>query len=142
MKLSIRNNGSLPYARKEPYEFENQEFEADLKTGDVITILDSGEVEQGNYGEQLVFKIKTRNGDKKLSFNQSTVNVLITEFGEDTEKWIDKEVNVLLQKKVIANKKCIVPYLVLDGWKLDDYGELNKETSAKDKDVDPKEIPF
>lgn len=141
MKVSIKKGGSMPYARKEEYEYEGQKYEADIKNGDTIKILDGGEVEVGTYGEQNVFKIKTRNGDKKLTFNQSTINVLVEEFGDDTELWVGKEVKVILQKKVIAGKKCIIPYLVTKGWSLDEYGELCKEINM-DEDVNPKNIPF
>jgi len=126
MKLSIKTGGGLPYARKEAYEYDGTKYEADLKTGDIVKILDSGETEQGNFGEQTVFKIKTRNGDKKLSFNQKTINVLIQEFGEDTENWMNKDVKVILHKTIIAGKKAIVPYLVTSDWQIDEYGELFK----------------
>lgn len=126
MKLSIKRGGGLPYARKEAYEYDGKQYEADLQTGDSVRILDSGETEMGNFGEQTVFKIRTRNGDKKLSFNQNTINVLVSEFGEDTEMWINKDVKVILHKTIIAGKKAIVPYLVTDGWSLDEYGELTK----------------
>ena len=146
MKLSIKKGGRVPYARKEDYEYDGIKYEADLKTNDIVKILDSGKVEQGNFGEQTVFKIKTRNGDKKLSFNQNTINVLVQEFGDDTEQWINKDVKVLLQKKVIAGKKCIVPYLVTEGWGFDEYGELIKEgsqgTSSDGQEIKVEDLPF
>ena len=140
MKLTIKKGGGLPYARKEDYEYEGRQYEADLKMGDTVKILDSGETEQGNFGEQLVFKIKTRNGDKKLSFNQATINILIQEFGEETENWANKDVNVILSKKVIAGKKCIVPYLATADWRIDEYGELFK--SGTTDEVKVEDIPF
>ena len=154
----MKTGGGLAYARKENYEYEGKQYEADLKVGDTIKILNGGETEQGTYGEQHIFNITTRNGDKRLSFNQNTINVLITEFGEDTDKWVDQDVKVILEKKLIAGKKCIVPYLVTEGWSLDDYGELMKPTNSKasqdiqapvedvppptDKDVKVEDIPF
>jgi len=57
MKLSIKKGGGVPYARKEDYEYDGIKYEADLKTNDIVKILDSGKVEQGNFGEQTVFKI-------------------------------------------------------------------------------------
>jgi archaellum component FlaG (FlaF/FlaG flagellin family) len=139
MKLSIKQGGGLPYARKEPYEYDGKQYEADLKDGDIVKILDSGETEMGTFGEQTVFKIKTRNGDKKLSFNQATINVLVKEFGEETENWINKDVKVILDKKIIANKKAIVPYLVTSDWEIDEYGELFKEKKEGEEGVN---IPF
>lgn len=139
MKLSVKQGGGLPYARKEPYEYDGKQYEADLKDGDIVKILDSGETEMGTFGEQTVFKIKTRNGDKKLSFNQATINVLVKEFGEETENWINKDVKVILDKKIIANKKAIVPYLVTSDWEIDEYGELFKEKKEGEEGVN---IPF
>jgi len=139
MKLSIKEGGGLPYARKEAYEYDGTQYEADLQTDDEVEILDSGETEMGNYGEQTVFKIKTRNGDKKLSFNQATINILIKELGDETEQWIGKKVKVILSKKVIAGKKCIVPYLCTEDWELDEYGEMSKKTAEEIKSED---IPF
>ncbi|MFA6989753.1 MAG: hypothetical protein WC197_06770 [Candidatus Gastranaerophilaceae bacterium] len=141
MKLQIKKSGGLPYARKEPYEYDGTTYESDIKDGDVVKILDSGETEIGTFGEQTVFKIKTRNGDKKLSFNQATINVLVQELGEETETWINKDVKVLMLKKLIAGKKAIVPYLVTDEWKLDEYGELYKGEKKED-DNQGVNIPF
>lgn len=148
----------LGFAQKTDYEFEKVKYEADLKDGDKIVLLNAGIPEEGNYGMQTNFKIKTRNGEKKTSFNQHTLNALIEDFGEDGDKWIGKELNVLLQKTVIGGKKCIVAYFVTDGWKLDDYGELTKlgqagekatredkdetPTVDVDEDINPDDIPF
>lgn len=140
MKVFKKIGGGVPFARKAPYEYEGIKYEADLKDGDIVKVLDGGNVEQGNYGEQTNFKIKTRNGEKKLAFNQSTINVLIDEFSDDTENWMGKDLKVLLVKKLIAGKKSIIPYLVVDGWSLDEYGELVKGEAKKEEIID--ENPF
>ena len=127
MKITIKKGGGIPFARKINYEYGGVKYEADLQNGDVVKILDSGNVETGQYGDQHNFKIKTRNGEKKLAFNQKTLNVLGAEFGVETEAWVGKEVSVILKKDVIAGKKVIIAYLVTEGWSLDDYGELLKE---------------
>ena len=103
-----------------------------------MKILDSGNIEPGQYGDQNNFKVKTRNGEKRVAFNQSTINVLGAEFGTETEAWIGKEVNVLLKKDTIAGKKVIIVYLVTEGWSLDDYGDLSKEGAQADA---PEELP-
>lgn len=126
MKLSIKTGGGLPYARKEPYEYDGVKYEADLQNNDIVKILDSGETETGQFGEQTVFKIKTRNGDKKFQFNQKTINVLVQEFGEETENWVNKDVKVILHKGIFGGKKAIAGYLVTQDWLLDEYGELYK----------------
>jgi len=122
----------IPFARKAPYEYEGVKYEADIKNGDTVTILDGGAIENGQFGDQHNFKIKTRNGDKKIGFNQSTVNVLIEEIGDDSEDWIGKEVKVIIKKDVIAGKKVEVAYFVTGDWQLDDYGALEKIGSSKD----------
>jgi hypothetical protein len=144
MKLTIKRGGGVGFARKAPYEYEGAQYEADLKNGDVVTILDAGVIEPGQYGEQKNFKIKTRNGDKKLAFNQQTQNVLIEELGDETESWVGKEVNVILKKDIIAGKKVIIPYLVTAGWALDEFGELVKEGVVREEGevVNEDDIPF
>lgn len=149
MRLQIKKSGGVGFARKLPYEYEGIKYEADLQNGDEIKILDSGQVEPGQFGEQHNFKIKTRNGDKKLSFNQSSINVLVEEFGEDTENWIGKDVKVILKKGTYAGKKGIATYVVVDGWQLDEYGELVKDgqNGQNDNSDNPgdeidEEIPF
>jgi len=126
MKMQIKLGGGVPFARKEDYEWENNKYEADLKNGDIVKILDSGNEEQGTYGTQFNFKIKTRNGEKKTGFNQSTVNVLVQEFGDETENWVGKDVKVLLKKDIVAGKKVTIAYFVAEGWSLDEYGDLLK----------------
>jgi len=127
MRLSIKKAERIPFAKKEDYEWEGAEYKADIQNGDKVKFLDSGETEIGQFGEQYNFTIETRNGKKKIALNQTSVNVLVNAFGEDTENWIDKEVNVLTEKKMISGKKAIVVYLIVDGWYLDDFGALVKK---------------
>lgn len=141
MEFKIKRGGGVGFARKEQYEYEGVKYEADIKVGDLVKILDSGTEEDGQWGKQSNFKIKTRNGEKKLAFNQATINVLVEEFGKESENWIGKDVKVLISKKVIAGKKCIIPYLVTEGWSLDEYGELIKEGGSKKEEIDTIEYP-
>lgn len=137
-------SGGVPFARKESYEYEGVKYEADVKNGDTVKILDGGTVEANNNypGESTNFKIKTKNGEKKVGFNQKTTNILIEEFGDETEEWIGKEVKVLIHKTIIAGNKRNVLYLVTEGWSLDEYGELVKEGSDSKNDDDMSDIPF
>lgn len=136
MKFQIKKStGGIGFARKADYEYEGTQFEADIKNGDIVKLLDGGAKEIGQYGEQDIFKIKTRNGEKRLALNQSTINVLVMEFDNESENWVGKDVKVILQKKVIAGKKSIIPYLVVEGWSLDEYGELMKAGSTMAKDI-------
>lgn len=141
MFLSIKKSGGLGYARKEAYEYDEKQYEADLQHGDTIKILDSGEVEQGNFGEQTVFKIKTRNGDKRMPLNQNTINVLVQEFGKDTNQWINKEVKVILHKGIFGGKKGIAAYLVTEDWTINEYGELEKSLGDYSVNPSPDRIP-
>lgn len=142
MKHSIKNSDGVGFARKESYEYDGQKYDADLKDGDIITITAGGVQEMGTFGEQINFKINTRNGEKKIGFNQTTKNVLIKEFGEDDVDWVGKKVTVILKKDIIAGKKAIVPYFVTDGWKLDEYGELVKDAFSDGVPMDEEVINF
>lgn len=145
MKVFKKVGGGIPFARKAPYEYDGVKYDADIKDGDTIKILDAGNVEQGAFGEQNNFRIKTRNGEKKLAFNQSSINVLIESFGDDTEMWIGRDVRVILRKGTYAGKRGIATYIVTEGWKLDEYGELVKEGNeppAEIYDEEVKNIPF
>jgi len=140
MLITKKTGGGIPYARKMPYEYDGAKFEPDLKNLDIVTILDAGTLEPSNYGgEQFNFKIRTRNGEKKTSFNQPTLNVLYDEFGQDSENWVGKKVRCLLHKAVIGGKKVIIAYFVTAGWQLDEYGELTKP--GKSKPVESEDLP-
>jgi len=143
MKITKKEtSGGVAFARKLPYEYDGKEYEADLKNGDTIKILDSGNIEQGQFGDQYNFKIETRNGEKKQSFNQATLNVLHDELGEESESWVNKEVKVILKKDTIANKKVIIPYFIVGNWSLDEYGELTKPIDTIDVGGESSDVPF
>lgn len=114
------------FARKEDYEYEGQKYEADLKDGDMVTILNSGTTVTGQFGDQVVFAVKTRNGEKNAPFNQKSINILVDAFGGDTSAWVGKEVKVLAKKGVFAGKKGIATYFTTPDYSLDDFGELVK----------------
>ena len=148
MEKKERGDG-VAYARKEDYEWEGTKYEADIQNGDKVTIKDAGIIEESQWGPQKKFLVSTRNGDKRVGLNQASENILIDAFGDESEKWIGKEVNVLTRKAVIANKRVIVAYFVPSGWSLDEYGELisdAQETTKKneypDEEINPDDIPF
>ncbi len=124
----------------------------DIMAGDIVTILSSGDIAEGQYGTQYVFKIKTRNGEKNVNFNQTTLNILHDEFGEDSEKWVNKEVIVRVKKDVVANKKVDIYYFVTENYDFDEYRELVKKSDSKatqtknenypSEDINPDDIPF
>jgi len=129
MKMNKKTSVSGVFAKKSDYEWEGTQYEADIKSGDKVTILNEGETTEGQFGTQYVFSIKTRNGDKNLTFNQSTINVLHDEFGSDSKDWVGKEVKVLMKKDVVAGRKVDIVYLVTEGWALDEYGDLTNEVA-------------
>ncbi len=145
MKKETSGDG-VAYARKEAYEYEGKQYDADLQNGDTVTIMDAGIVEtHPQYGEQHKFVVKTRNGDKRASFNQSSINVLVDAYGDDSEAWIGKPAKVLIKKTMIANERRIVAYFVTEGWYLDDFGDLVNDTKAAapaSEEVNPDDIPF
>lgn len=125
MKHTYKEKGDgIGFANKVAYEYEDKKYEADIKQDDTIKILSGGVEEDGNYGKQINFKIETRNGIKKISLNQSTLNCLVKNFGEDDNEWIGKEVKVILVGRVIGGDKKIVCFLAVGNWGIDKWGEL------------------
>jgi hypothetical protein len=98
----------------------------DIKNDDIVTIKSEGEYIEGQFGQQFVIKIETRNGDKNVNFNQTTLNILHDEFGDDTTQWIGKEVVIRAKKDTVAGKKVEIYYFVTPEWVFDEYRELVK----------------
>ncbi len=144
MILKKKVSMGIGFARKKPYEYQGVKYLADIKDGDIVTILDSGTVVQGQFGEQNVFKIKTRNGEKALALNQASANNLIGAFGEDTDSWEGKEVKVWTLKAMVAGKMQTIVYVAEPSWEMDDEGNFTGETKAKEDDdvVDEEDIPM
>ena len=111
---------------------KGNDSDKDIKDADVITILDGGKITTSEYGEQKVFKVKTRNGEKNLSLNQTSENNLIDAFGDSTEDWIGKEVKVWLIRT--STGKWAV-YLAPKDWIMNDEGEFVSPAR-------PDEMPF
>lgn len=138
MKVTkIQAGGGVSYARKEPYEYEGTQYEADIQNDDIITIKNEGEKELSEkFGEQFYLVVSTRNGDKKLKVNATSFNTMIDAFGDETSEWIDKEVKAFTKKDMINNKKVTIVYLAPRGYHLDEWGDLVK----KEADT-PREAP-
>jgi hypothetical protein len=112
----------------------------DVMNGDIVTIKSEGEWIEGQFGPQLVVKIEKNGEEYNVNFNQKTINILHDEFGDDTAKWIDKEVIIRGKKDTIANKKVEIHYFVTPEWNFDDYGELIKGIQTEEVSVG--DIPF
>lgn len=130
METKATSDG-IGYASKSDYEYEGTHYEADIKHGDKVTILNAGSIEEGNFGPQHYFKIKTRNGEKKAPFNQTSINILVEALGDESENWVNKEVNVLIKKTVIGGKKVMPAYFVTDGYYFDDFGDVVKDEAPQ-----------
>jgi len=126
MKMTAKTSVAGAYARKAPYEYEGKSYEADIKNGDTVKITNPGSTVTGQFGEQQVFGIMTRNGEKNFTLNQSSINVLVQEYGDESSGWVGKEGKIITKKDVIAGKKVEVAYLVTKEWSLDEWGDLSK----------------
>jgi len=87
---------------------------------------------------QRVFKIETVDGDEKLvSVNQTSINYLIPKYGDDTEKWIGKEIKVWINRENVAGQQRKVLYFTHPDVKdLEEVDEGNKaldETSESEE---------
>lgn len=151
MILNKKSTVGGAFARKKSYEYEGKTYEADIKDGDIVTILSDGQVVSGEYGEQYVFKIKTRNGERNLSFNQTTINNMIDSFGTDTSNYIGKEAKVWIIKAMVSGKLQNVAYLSSKESTMDDDGVFKTTKIVEGKgyegeinngEVNPDDVPF
>jgi len=124
MKIVKKKSAQGEYAKKGE----------EIVSGDIVTIKSSGDVVTGQYGEQHVFKILTRNGEKLVNFNQTTLNILHDEFDDESENWINKDVVIRTKKDVIAGKKVEIYYFVTSNWDFDEWGELQPDVGALTKE--------
>jgi len=127
MKVEFKQSVSGEFAKKGE----------DINDGDVIKFLDKGKEVEGKFGAQRVFKIETVDGDEKLvSVNQTSINYLIPKYGDDTEKWIGKEIKVWINRENVAGQQRKVLYFTHPDVKdLEEVDEGNKaldETSEAD----------
>ena len=109
----------------------------DIKDGDLVTILDEGQMVTGDYGDRMVFKIETRNGPKNLSFNQKSMNNLIDFLGDDTVAWIGKKVKIWMVRALVSGKFQQVVYLASSSWIMSDDGSFH----APNGSVTPQNAP-
>lgn len=114
----------------------------DLFTGDIIRILNKGEIVPGDFGDRHVFKIETKNGEKLLSFNQTTMNYLIDAFGGETNEWQGKEVKVWLIKSNVQGKMKDVVYLTAPDWVETEDGFALPNKDKNIPGVEDEEIPI
>lgn len=118
----------------------------DFDEGDTLVILNSGDITTGQYGEQHTFKIKTKNGDLNMSFNQTSLNYLIDAYGDDTDGWVGKEAKVWVVDMNVSGVMRGVVFLTAPTWKkVRVNGELKflpSDTKPEDQAADPLDDAF
>lgn len=147
MKVQRKVSVAGAFARKKAYEYEGRQYEADIKNGDSVEIVNAGDIVEGQFGQQHVFSIKTRNGEKNVAFNQTTLNTLIDAWGDETSAWVGKPVTVFLIKTMVSGKLNDVAYFAPEGYEMNDDGRFVREQTAQDKvkevqALDPDEVPW
>lgn len=114
----------------------------DIKDGDLIKIANEGQIISGDYGDRHVFKVETRNGEKNLSFNQSSMNNLVDAYGGETVSWIGKNAKAYVIKQNVGGALKSVCYLVGEGWTMADDGKVSKDYDPATGDPRPEDIKF
>jgi hypothetical protein len=149
MILNKKTSVKGAWARLVAYEYNGTKYEADIKDGDMLEIMNSGEEVEGQHGTQIVFSLRTRNGDRNKAFNQVTQNTLIEALGEDTAKWVGKVVKAYVIRAMVQGKLQNVAYFAPEGWEMDDEGKFKRTGGAPastgvdpDTEVSPDDIPF
>lgn len=96
----------------------------DFRDGDSLVIKDEGQIINGDFGDRHVFKVLTKNGDRNLSFNQTSLNNLVDAYGEDTRNWIGKKMTAFVIKQMVGEGLKNVCYLAGEGWTMTDEGKF------------------
>lgn len=110
------------YTKKETADGNFAEKGKDICDGDTVTIKDEGKEVEGKYGSQNVFTIATKNGEFLMSFNQTSINALIDQWGIDSLKWVGQQVQVHAIKQNVAGKFLDVYYVAPIGFTMGDGG--------------------
>ena len=77
----------------------------DIKDGELVEVANEGVEVEGKFGTQNIFLVKTDDGKEgNVSFNQTSINGMIDIFGEDSLKWIGKQVKAHKIKQNVAGK--------------------------------------
>ena len=138
MILKKKVSMGMGFAAKKDYEFEGVKYTADIVDGDLVTIKNAGETVAGDFGDRQIFSIETRNGNKALAFNQTSINNLIEAFGEDTKGWVEKKVKVFIIKMMVAGKLQNVSYVAPETWVMSEEGKFFPDSAqlSADDDID------
>ena len=122
MKFTKKVSTGVPFARKGE----------DIKNGDVVVITNEGQEIDGKFGTQNVFSVKTKTAEVAMSFNQTSLNAIIDEYGDDSVKWIGKEVKIHTIKQNVSGKFIEVYYVAPIGYEMGESGfEKKGDTPVK-----------
>ncbi len=113
----------------------------DFRDEDTLVIKDGGQIITGDFGDRHVFKVETKNGEKNLTFNQTSMNNLIDAYGDDTDTWLGKETKVYIVKQMVGDGLKKVCYLVGKGWTMTDDGKFVGPTKSATDIADGIEYP-
>jgi hypothetical protein len=116
----------------------------EIKDGDIITINDEGKAVEGNYGTQRIFQILLPDGEtvRDFNLNQTSINNMIDAFGEDSNKWIGKEVKVWAILSNVQGKMIKVYYVSSPNAELDEGGEFVLTEKEDIPTINEDDIPF
>jgi hypothetical protein len=116
---------SMEAQKKVSIKGEWAEKKVDYFDGDVLEIKDAGKMITGEYGDRQVHTFETKNGDKLISLNQTTINNLVDAYGSDTDNWVGKKVRAFIVKMNVAGKMVNVAFFADESWEMnDDNGEF------------------
>lgn len=122
----------------------------DIKDGDLVTIKSEGTTISGEFGDRLAFTIATRNGDKVLTFNQTTLNNLVDAYGKESKAWVGKEAKVWIIKMSVSGKIRDVVFLAEPTWEINDEGFFYNPVEQRpvsdkakaDTEIAAEDLPF
>ena len=100
----------------------------DIVDGGSIVILNEGKKIEGEFGPRVVFKIKTKNGEKNMAFNQTSLNNLVDAYGDDSAKWVNKIAKTYVVKQRVKDKLTNVAYICGAEWEMLDDGTFIKSS--------------
>lgn len=80
-----------------------------LNNGDLVTILEEGELKDGEFKGKKTKRFETRlklvNGEeKKIGFNNTSWNNMIDAFGEETKEWIGKTIKTWIVNQNVSGE--------------------------------------
>ena len=124
----------MQYKKRESIGGKFAKKGVDIKDGQTIMINSGGKQVEGQFGTQNIFEIKTNAGEFVISVNQTSINSMVDEWGEESENWIGKKVKVHVIKQAVAGKFISVYYVAPEGYEMGENGfeKVGGQKSPKD----------